>query len=491
MQTKLKVTTVLFCGFVLLGGAGCGGSSGTARIIDLEDKLEAEKEARAEAERQAQEAERKRREEEQARREAEAGEQDAETQRQEEEQRRLAAERERQRLADEAEKARQATSRAEARVARAGLASTTAAGTVTAVTPKYGSTTSLTATAGGSPVSLQSSRISSLGVWSGTALSSTGHDLVVYSNIGPATRVLLTQQYGSGSTPAFTDSEPTVSGTIMTVEIDPTRDGGNEGRRIRSGSFPTTDGEDKTFPFNYDTVSDTDTDTDPDKVRIGGTFHGASGHFECSAAQCTIGKRGDRFIVVAGPWNFLAADTARALVDDESYMYFGWWKHEMSDGSLAFARFSGGVNSATTGGGTSFDALGGSATYRGPAAGQYALEQPAGSESGAGSFTASAELTANFAANSLSGTVTNFSNASDWTLTLNAASMAGGNVEAADGGTVTWEIGDATSQQPGAWIAELFSEAPYVGQIPDGVAGTFNAQFDNVGQLIGAFGARK
>ena len=52
MQTKLKVTTVLFCGFVLLGGAGCGGSSGTARIIDLEDQLEAEREAREEAERQ-------------------------------------------------------------------------------------------------------------------------------------------------------------------------------------------------------------------------------------------------------------------------------------------------------------------------------------------------------------------------------------------------------------------------------------------------------
>ena len=140
MQTKLKVTTVLFCGFVLLGGAGCGGSSGTARITDLEDKLEAEKEARAEAERQVQEAERKRQEEEAARREAESGEQDAETQRQEEEQRRQAAERERQRLADEAEKARQATNRAEARVARAGLAAAVAdpavvAGAVTARDP--------------------------------------------------------------------------------------------------------------------------------------------------------------------------------------------------------------------------------------------------------------------------------------------------------------------------------------------------------------------
>ena len=172
-------------------------------------------------------------------------------------------------------------------------------------------------------------------------------------------------------------------------------------------------------------------------------------------------------------------------------MHFGWWKQENSDSSLAFATFSGGVYSGTTGGGTNFDLLGGSATYRGPAAGQYAIEQPAGSESGAGSFTASTELTANFSANTLSGSVTNFSNAPDWELTLNAASMAGGNVEAADGGTVTWEIGDATSQHTGGWTAEFFSEAPYVGQTPDGVAGTFDAQFDDVGRLTGAFGARK
>ena len=479
MQTKRKVGTVLFCGFVLLGVAACGGSSGNLRISELEDKLEAEREARAEAERQHQEAERKRQEEEEARRQAEADEQEAETQRQEEEQRRQAAEQERQRLAEEAEKARQAASRAEARVARTGLAAA-AAGTVAAVTPKYGSTTSLTATpTGGSALPLQSSPISSLGGWSGTALSSTGHDLVVYSNIGPATRVLLTQEYST----RFTDSDTETAGTPISAAI-----ANADGRLIKSGSFPTTDGEDKPFPNNFE---NDDTSDGLDIVRISGTFHGASGHFQCETQPCTIGRRGDRYTIVAGTWTFHATDTARALVDDKSYMYFGWWKHEMSDdGSLAFAAFSGGVYSATADA-TNFDLLGGSATYRGPAAGQYALEQPAGSDSSAGSFTASAELTANFTANTLSGTVTSFSNASDWTLTLNAASMAGGNVEAADGGTVTWEIGDATSQETGAWTAELFSEAPYVGQTPDGVAGTFDARFDDVGRLIGAFGARK
>ena len=499
MQTRLKVTTVIFCGFVLLGAAACSGSSGTARITDLEEQLEAEKEARREAERKAEEAEQKRQEEEEARREAEAGEQEAEAAEQEAEaaeqeakERQAEAERESQRLAEEAEKARQAASRAEGRVALAGL-STDAAGTVDSVTPKYGSTTTLTATpaGGGSAQTLRSSGISSLGGWSGTALSrptsTHKNDLVVYSNIGPATRVLLTQEYSEDLT-RFVDLETETANTPISGEISDT-----DGRLIRSGSFPTRDAEDKTFPFNYDTVSDTYTDTDPNQVRIGGSFHGASGHFECESVPCTIGRRGDRYTIVAGTWRFHATDAARALVDDKSYMYFGWWKREEeSDGALSFATFSGGVREySATGNAAAFALLGGSATYRGPAVGQYAIYQPAGSDSGAGSFTARAELTANFATDTLSGTVTNFSNASDWTLRLNAASMEGGEVGTGDEGTVTWEIGDATSQHTGAWLAELFSEAPYVGQTPDGVAGTFDGTFDEVGRLIGAFGARK
>ena len=101
-------------------------------------------------------------------------------------------------------------------------------------------------------------------------------------------------------------------------------------------------------------------------------------------------------------------------------------------------------------------------------------------------------LSANFDTNMLSGTVTNFSNDSSWSLTLNeAGNETGANVAESDNATVTWEIGDATSRQTGSWTAEFFSESPYAGQTPDGVAGTFNAQFDLVGRLIGAFGARK
>ena len=54
-----------------------------------------------------------------------------------------------------------------------------------------------------------------------------------------------------------------------------------------------------------------------------------------------------------------------------------------------------------------------------------------------------------------------------------------------------WDINEATSQQTGTWNAQFYTEEPFDGQTPDGVTGTFNAQFDSVGRLIGAFGARK
>ena len=495
MRTNLPI--VLFLGVALIALGACssgGGNGGGNDEAQLRTDLEAAQAAQAEAEaarkmaeaarkmaeEEAAEAERQRLAEEGAREEAEDEAEQERLAADEAEQERLAAEAEQQRLAEAAEEARQAASRAESGLALAGLAAMDA-GAVTAVMPKYGSTTTLTATQDSGSLSVRPSSISSLGGgWSGTALSSTEHDLVVYSNIGPATRVLLTQEYSD----RFTDGEHSTANSPISTSI-----ANNDGRLIRSGSFPTGDGGDKTFPDNFENE---DKSQGLDIVRISGYFHDASGYFHCTAQPCTIGRRGDRYIIVSGTWTFNTTDAARALVDDKSYMYFGWWKHEKSDG-LAFATFSGGMHSVTTSSDNDngFDELGGSATYRGPAVGQYAIHQPAGSDSSAGSFTARAELTANFTTNMLSGTVTNFSNASDWTLTLNAALMAGGNVEASDGGTVTWEIGDATSQEVGDWIAKFFSEAPYAGQTPDGVAGKFDAQFDAVGRLTGAFGARK
>ena len=73
--------------------------------------------------------------------------------------------------------------------------------------------------------------------------------------------------------------------------------------------------------------------------------------------------------------------------------------------------------------------------------------------------------------------------------------MEGGDVS---GGTTDWTISGNTSRRQGAWEAEFFSESPYVGQVPDAVVGEFTAIYDgdtdmdeDIGRIVGAFGARK
>ena len=196
---------------------------------------------------------------------------------------------------------------------------------------------------------------------------------------------------------------------------------------------------------------------DYDTVRFSGSFAGASGTFQCMGdAGCKIKHLGgSRYSVDGTTWTFTASKTATVSVDDDSYMYFGWWRRmALDDESFEFGMFSDGVHEVTDIPNT----LIGTATYTGLAAGQYAIYQPLGTQSGTGSFTARAELTANFgdasSEGTLSGRVTNFSNASDWSVTLRSDEIDGGEVS--DGG-VSWTIAGNT-EDGGMWDAEFFSD---------------------------------
>ena len=378
--------------------------------------------------------------------------------------------------------------RAEARPAFEGLGSGTAAGTVTAVTPKHRAEATVVTNPS---VTFTGSSLSSSGSWSITTLSNAGSthddDLVVYTDMGAPSSEPIRDVHSGFSPIEATDitEQRFVDADLNKLRIDV---GTTASSLISSSSFPGG-GNLKTFDDNFDGK---DADTEHDRVRISGRYDGASGTFECSGT-CTITHRGGDVYEASSGWTFITSASARVSVDDDSYMYFGWWKRDQkTPRSLTFATFSGGAHEVDD----IPNDLTGTATYTGQAAGQYAIYQPAGGESGTGSFTASAELTANFGAadaeGTLSGRVTDFSNDPDWSLTLMSQGINAGAVERPGdpvaNPSVSWTIGTHT-ETGGAWDAKFFSDVDGSTAIPEGVAGTFSAQFGEVGRLVGAFGA--
>lgn len=481
-----NIAAVGFVGCFALVTAGCGGGGALSKIEEeaLQERLEEAEAAREAAETEAAEAEA-------ARRAAEAAEAAAAAKAAEEAAAAAAAAAEAQKLREEEEARVAEQNQAKAEAAFNGLGGALVGGTRTdpgtvAVTPRYGQTATVTATlTDTSTVDLGSPRRSTSGRWSITTHSNDGgthkDDLVVYSDIGGPNRVLFTE-HSTYST--------LFSAVADTNNIEATLTG--NAHPIASSRFPGG-GQSRTFEHTIDSDpaidgSDGDgiTTNDYDTTRFSGSFDGASGHFECTET-CTVAHEGGSiYNLSSGTWTFTTAKTARAPVPDDSYMYFGWWQREQkSDGALSFEMFSGGMHPVTN----IPDALTGTATYNGPAVGQYAIYQPLGTQTASGSFTARAELTADFGAadaeGTLSGRVTNFSNASDWSVTLKSQTIASGVVTDGD---VSWTIG-GSSQDGGMWDAQFFSDVAGFTGYPEGVAGTFDARFTNVGRLIGAFGA--
>ena len=492
MPTKLL--TAVFLSLALLATAACSSSSQKQAVDEAQQETEDERAARQEAEQEAEderaarlEAEREAEEAEQKAEDERAARQEAERRAEEEKVAREAAEAERNRLRQEAEEEQREADQAQAKAAFDALGGAAADGTrtdagdVTAVTPRYGQTAMVTTSPA---VNFESSRRSTSGSWSVTTFSNNGSthidDLVVYSDIGGPTQVLFTEHATySVLFSAVTDTNnisASLSGATHPIASSRFPGGGGSTTFDHTvDSDPTTDGSDG------DGILTNDYDT----TRFGGSFAGVSGTFECTGTCTVIHRGGSTYDLSAGTWTFTTSKTARAPVPDDSYMYFGWWKRELkSDNSLSFEMFSGGMHEVDD----IPDALVGMASYAGPVVGQYAIYQPLGTQTG-GSFTARAQLTADFgtsgAEGTLSGRVTNFSNASDWSVALKSAAISGGAVT---DGAVSWTIGGDT-EDGGTWDAKFFSDVDGSTAYPQGVAGTFDARYSNAGRLIGAFGA--
>ena len=257
---------------------------------------------------------------------------------------------------------------------------------------------------------------------------------------------------------------------------------------------------------------------------VGGSLAGASGTFTCASAAaaggvappsttCRVTNQNTHF-TFAGPWVFTPSASARVRVDDAEFMYFGWWaRQDNSDGSWTYLTFHG--PSAAAGNRSTADQisqLSGTATYVGPAVGQYSFYEPLGSNSEYGEFTARATLRANFTAagvlgtpdETVSGTIDQFDGHPDWTLTLKQKNIANGVIPTVANETaVSWSIENEATAAPdsGTWEAAFYSNlpadqrggtgSPDEDAVPTGMAGTFEASYHHVGRIIGAFGAHK
>ena len=523
----------------------------------------AEANARAEAERMHAEAEKAKAEAaEQARQEAEQARQEAEEARQEEEAARQAAEAEAQRLANEAEERRKADALERARTAIAGHTATANPLTALAVGAiEYGEPAPVTNPQG--PFTTSTGRSGSWSTTSLTANREPTRDMVeIYSDVETPDRdPFATSSHNEGANVGgptgvtnVIDGEGNVVGW---VNINTTA----HSRLATSGSFPRDSGPPEPFTLDdrfhsegeFDALTWDDgagdnsgngrLDADEEDIletedvtrskflqyiagsgfrdtkrfperwayETSGLLQGASGRYRCdndtapTTPVCTVQNNGGSFTFV-GDWDFIPSNgTVRIEVPDAEYMWFGVWARQTvrlptpPEQPTELWRFE-----ANHGGSfvTTFTDATGPATYRGPAAGRYAVYEPDTGESGIGSFTASATLQADFDANTVSGMISGFNNDPSWSLDLKQADISSpdgttGRFGVATNGVI-WTI-DGIPDESGAWEAAFYANLPNNGTItyqPHGIAGTFEAAYDPSGvgaraAVIGGFGAHR
>ena len=296
--------------------------------------------------------------------------------------------------------------------------------------------------------------------------------------------------------------------------------------------------------------------TDP-VVMFEGAVHGMPGTFSCNGADaglCTVPSTqsdGTLDFLPSAPyasrdvaWSFVPDDSSATFTDfaaDTDYLIFGWWLDKGADGLPDFVRvFADALgewaiddrNQASTSGAN----LRGTATYKGAAAGKYALASDTADVYEGGHFTADATLMVDFDADltpatdandrngvAVSGMIDNFMTGStsrpDWTVKLIADLASGtdgiqplGTLVNGFGGnadsrsmTTEWSTG-AAQTGTGTWDPDWWDgvvggdiDAATNTAHPLAVTGTFNAHIGGdgtwndgaVGRIQGGFGANK
>ena len=272
----------------------------------------------------------------------------------------------------------------------------------------------------------------------------------------------------------------------------------------------------------------TTTGTGEDRVvTFGGTVSDLGGTFTCSGENgCEAPVRGTDGSVPdatsAGGWTFAPTNpNGKIDVDDEDgYLQFGWWlnmKGDDVDDGFDLRTFADAPDMTAIG--TLQGSVEGSATYRGGAAGKWAIASTTEDATAGGHFTATATIGVDFDADNspsspandkvgitVSGTITDFMTGTTsrpgWRVNLIADNdevpgndlAAFGSLDAMMSGQTlrsTWKTGGAVDGT-GTWEASFHGSEKDTTH-PTAVDGTFNADIADgkVGRIQGAFGATK
>ncbi len=281
-------------------------------------------------------------------------------------------------------------------------------------------------------------------------------------------------------------------------------------RHIAAPGFP------KAGIANDLTLDDSEVSSDASsEILIRGTYQGAP-TYRCTydsadeeGCRVSVGNYGQYFL--AANWSFKYDEDAEVVFEgqDTSFAYFGWWVREnKGDGMPRVISSFVGTQGGGIGASSDVTGMSGTATYEGPAAGQYAIHDPLNGESEAGEFTATAALNAKFGNSSntvdvgLTGTIDRFrlnggSGDPDWSVALKRTGWATGGqkIIGADGRT-TWTIDGVPGSEVKGWEAELFDTTLAESRggsdgsdIPDLVLGRFYSEHGRTHRLVGAFGA--
>ena len=316
--------------------------------------------------------------------------------------------------------------------------------------------------------------VGSLGDWAGTEYSMRNAKAVVYSNQGPDTRTPWAKA-PHGLTATVGDAD------VFTVP-------GDASKSITSDGFPSGAGK-VTFPL----------DTGVTQVTVDGAYAGASGTYFCTGADCaasatTAGVE----LSGGGGWTFVPDDGAMVVRKDSSYTHFGWWLSTTAAAPSGVDLVHGGGFGADNGLSSDFDDIEGTASYKGYAAGKYAMSSPGEGSYDAGHFVADASLTANFGDENtegmLSGTIDNFvanDTPRDWSVDLAETTLAAGAV--ASTAEATWTLASETvADANGTWEAQMHGGGGAKDDgVPTDVSGAFQAGYSTVGSILGAFGATR